>query len=178
MNTNINKDNRNLTFKGSKLTNSGTCLIEGDAMPAFLLTGQDMADLSSEAFKGKILIILTVPSLDTPVCATETKKFNDAAAKMSDQVTILTVSMDLPFAQKRWCGAEGVTRVITASDYKYREFAKSFGASIDEWGLLSRAVFIIDRSGKIAYVEYVAEVSAEPDYDTALKKASELLEAK
>lgn len=173
----MNKTNTNITFKGEKLAVSGTVLREGSSMPEFVLTAQDLSDLKSSAFAGKVLVIATVPSLDTPVCAVETKRFNTAAEELSSDVIILTVSMDLPFAQARWCGAEGCSRVITASEYKQRGFAKAFGVHIDALSLLSRAVFVVDKKGMIVHVEYVKEITEEPDYSAALAKVSMLTEA-
>ncbi len=176
MNSNVNRENTNIAFKGNKLTASGKALRVGDALPAFTLTAQDMSDLKSTNFAGKVLIISTVPSLDTPTCSVQTKQFNKAAEKLSKDVVVLTVSMDLPFAQKRWCGAEGVTQVQTGSDFKYRSFGKAFGAHLEEWGLLARAVFVADRNGKVTHVEYVQDVSQEPNYDAALGAVSALVE--
>lgn len=173
----MNTTNTNITFKGGKLTLSGKPLRTGDSMPLFTLTAQDLSDLKSDHFKGKVLIISAVPSLDTPVCSMQTRRFNQAAEELSDKIVILTVSMDLPFAQKRWCGAEGCNNVVCASDYKYRSFGKAFGAFIEEWGLLARALFVIDTKGKVTYLEYVPEVSHEPDYETALSKAKALAQA-
>lgn len=166
---------QNVTFKGNKLTLLGKQLREGDSLPKFKLTGTEMNDVDESAFKNKVLIISVVPSLDTPVCSTQTKRFNQEATKLSDQVAVLTVSMDLPFAQKRWCAAEGASRVVTASDYKYRSFGENFGVYLQEWGLLARAVFVVDKSGKVAYVQYVPEVSSEPDYEPVLEKVKALV---
>lgn len=159
---------RHISFKGSELTLKGNELKVGDKLPTFTLTGNDMGDLKSQDFAGKKLLISVVPSLDTPVCAIQTKRFNEELAKLGNDVAVLTVSMDLPFAQKRWCGAEGMEAVVTASDYKYRTFGETFGAFISEWGLLARAVFVADKEGKITYTEYVPEVSSEPKYESAL----------
>ena len=172
----MNTTNTNITFKGTKLTLSGKPLRVGDAMPLFTLTAHDLSDLKNDTFKGKILIISSVPSLDTPVCSIQTRRFNQFAEELSPKICVLTISMDLPFAQKRWCGAESCQRVTCASDYKYRSFGKAFGVFIEEWGLLSRALFVVDQKGKIAYLEYVPEVSHEPDYDSALSKAKALVE--
>lgn len=172
----MSTDNTKVTFKGNKLTLQQKALTVGSPMPTFTLTANDMSDLKSESLKGKILVICGVPSLDTPTCNIQTKRFNSAAENLSADVVILTVSMDLPFAQSRWCGAEGVKRVITGSDYKYHQFGKAFGAFIEEWALLARAVFVVDKTGTISYVEYVSDISAEPNYEAALAKVSELLE--
>jgi len=171
----MNATNKNITFKGAPLEIVGTELRVGDSLPSFKLTGNDMSDYSSESLKGKVAVISLVPSLDTPVCALQTKRFNKEASELSDKVNILTVSRDLPFAQKRFCGAEGVSRLTTASDYKYQTFGNAFGAVIKDWGLLARALFVVDAKGEISHVEYVKEVSTEPDYEAALKKVRELI---
>ena len=162
-----------LTFKGDPLTLLGREVKPGDHVPDFVLTGNDMADLTINQFRGKNLIIASVPSLDTPVCSNETKRFNQEVTKLPN-MAVLTVSLDLPFAQKRWCGAEGATNVVTASDYKHRGFGEAFGVFIKEWGLLSRAVFVVDKAGKVVYVQYVPEVSSEPDYAPIIAAASKL----
>ena len=170
----MSKRNDSVTFKGQKLTLRGAALREGARAPQFVLSAKDLSDLRSESFSGKVLIISVVPSLDTPVCSLQTKRFNNAAMELADNVAILTVSMDLPFAQQRWCGAEGVQRLTVASDYKYRGFGADYGVYIEELGLLSRAVFVIDVDGKLAHVEYVEEVTNEPDYGAALAKVAML----
>ena len=174
----VNKDNTNVMFKGSKLTLIGPALKEGQRMPNFKLTAQDMSDLSSDKYKGRVLVLSVVPSLDTPTCALQTKRFNKEAEKLGDRVNILTVSLDLPFAQKRWCGAEGTTRVETGSAYKYREFGEAYGCFIKEWGLLGRAIFVVNPSGTITHCEYVPDISQEPNYDAALKAISASMESK
>ena len=162
---------RKVTFKGNPISISGPELKVGDNAPEFKLTDNAMQDLTLAAFAGQTLILSVVPSLDTPVCSVQTKKFNESAAKLGDNIRILTVSLDLPFAQKRWCGAEGVTAVTTASDYKYRSFGESYGAYLPDLGLLARAVFIIGSDKKVKYVQYVTEVASEPDYEQALNAA-------
>lgn len=159
---------RTTNFKGTPLTILGNETKIGDKVPAFKLTGTDMSDVTNSTFEGKTLIILAVPSLDTPVCSLETKKFSNKIQKLGDKVALLAVSRDLPFAQKRWCVAEGVENITTASDYKYRTFAEQFGVLIQDWQLLSRAVFVIT-DGVVKFVEYVSEISAEPDYEAVLK---------
>ncbi len=157
-----------ITFKGNPLTLVGSALRAGSEAPHFTLTANDLSDLKCDAYHGKVLVISVVPSLDTPVCATQTRTFNQKATQLSQDVVVLTVSMDLPFAQKRFCGAEGIERVVTASDYKHRSFGPAFGVVIKELGLLTRAVFVIDRKGKVVHAEYVGEVTSEPNYDAAL----------
>jgi thiol peroxidase len=164
----MNTTNKNITFKGGKLTVTGRELKVGDTLPSFKLVGNDMKDITNEDFKGKKLILVVVPSLDTPVCQIEVKKFNEEASKRKD-IAVLAVSLDLPFAQKRWCGSEGVSNVTSASDYKYRSFGESFGTYIVELGLLARAIFSVNEKGVITHVEYVPEIAQEPEYDAALK---------
>lgn len=171
----MNTINKNITFKGNLITVSGTELKAGDSAPSFKLTGLGLEDVTIDEYSGKILILSVVPSLDTPVCSVQTKKFNVEAGKLSEKIVILTVSMDLPFAQKRWCGLEEVENVQVASDYKYRDFGSKYGVIISELGLLTRAVFVIDQNKKVAYVEYVKEVTEEPDYSAALQAAQRLV---
>ncbi len=160
---------RTVTFKGAPIAISGNVLKVGDQAPDFKLVDPAMQEVKFSDYAGKTLILSVVPSLDTPVCSTQTKKFNSLAAGLSDAVKILTVSLDLPFAQKRWCGAEGVTAVKVASDYKFRTFGEAYGAFLPDLGLLARAIFVIDQNKVIRHVEYVAEVASEPNYDQALQ---------
>jgi thiol peroxidase len=165
----------NVKFKGQPLTLLGNQLTIGEVAPDLLLTANDMSDIRLHSLRGKALIVSTLPSLDTPVCSLQSKRFSSEADKLSDKVKILTVSLDLPFAQKRWCGSEGVTNIITASDFKYRTFGEAFGVLIKEWALLSRAVFLFDGDCKLRYVEYVADVSNEPNYEKAIKALATFL---
>lgn len=162
------KNNETITMKGSPLKVEGHCVEEGVPAPSFKLTGSDMADVTNTTFAGKVLVLLAIPSIDTPVCATETKRFNQEAAALSKDVVIASVSRDLPFALKRWCAAEGVDRVVTLSDYKYRTFGTEFGVDLPDLGLLARALFVVDKAGKVVHVDYVSEVAEEPNYDAAL----------
>ncbi len=160
-----------ITFKGNPMTLVGKEVKPGDRLPSFKVTGQDLGDITDKDFAGNVLVLSVVPSVDTPVCATQTRRFNEKAADLSDDVVILTVSMDLPFAAKRFCAAEGIEAVKTGSDYKYQSFGDAFGVHIKELGLLSRAVFVADKNGKITHAQYVGEVTNEPDYEPALKAA-------
>lgn len=164
----MSKNNTPITMKGNPLKVSGDPLKEGDQLPNFKVTANDMKDIDSAQFKGKNLVILSVPSLDTPVCSTEAKRFNKEASALSDSVAVLVVSRDLPFAQARWCAAEGAERVMTASDYKMRTFGQLFGVELPDLQLLARAVFVADTTGKITYVDYVSEVAEEPNYEEVL----------
>ena len=139
------------------------------AAPDFTLVTNDLEGKSLSDFAGKVLVLVTVPSLDTPVCDVETRRFNEEAAALGDDVAIAAVSVDLPFAQKRWCGAAGVERVETLSDYKDGSFGNAYGLMIKELALLARAVVVVDRSGKISDVKIVGEVTEEPDYAAVLE---------
>ena len=161
------------TFKGGPLTLIGPQITPGTPAPDFQALGQDLSPISLSQYRGKPLLISVVPSLDTPVCDAQTRRFNDAAATLP-QVEILTISMDLPFAQKRWCGAASVTKVKTASDHREASFGTAYGTLIKELRLLSRAIFLIDASGVVRYAEYVPEVTSHPNYDAALAAARQL----
>lgn len=156
-------------FGGQDVTLAGVQLNVGDKVPAFTVIKNDLSPLSLADMKGKKIISL-VPSLDTEVCDMETRRFNVEAGKLDD-VNVYTVSMDLPFAQARWCGNHGIENVITASDYKDRSAAAAFGAMIEEYGLLTRAVFVVDENDKVLYVEYCEEIVNEPNYEAALAAA-------
>lgn len=164
-----------VTFKGSPMTLVGPEIKLGAPAPHFKLVGKDMSDIDCAAFHGKVRVLSVAPSLDTPVCAAQTRRFNQEAAGLSADVAILSVSLDLPFALGRFCGAEGIERVITGSDYKYRSFGEGYGVYIRELGLLARAVFVIDKDDKIVHAEYVREVTNEPDYAGALAAVKALL---
>ena len=157
-------------FKGNPLTLVGPEMKVGSKAPDFQALAQDLTPLSLAHVKGKTLLISVVPSLDTPVCDAQTRRFNEEAAKLPN-VDILTVSMDLPFAQKRWCGAAGISRVKVVSDHKDASFGRAYGVLIKELRLLSRAIFLADSSGTIRYVEYVPEITSHPNYDAALAAA-------
>jgi thiol peroxidase len=157
-----------ITSHGNPLTLVGDKIQLGRPAPEVELMNNDMQPVSVADFKGKVVIISSVPSLDTPVCDLQTRRFNREAANLGDAVVILTVSMDLPFAQKRWCGAAGVQQVITLSDHRAAAFGHAYGLLIKELRLLARAVLVLDREGIVRYFQLVNEVSEEPDYDTVL----------
>ena len=127
--------------------------------------------MTLDQFKGKVKIIAAIPSIDTPVCDAETRRFNEEASKLPGDVQILTISMDLPFAQARWCGAAGVDKVTTISDWRAAEFGQKYGALIKELHLLARAVFVIDKNDNVVYSEYVKEVANQPNFEAALDAA-------
>jgi thiol peroxidase len=165
----------NITFKGNPLTLVGSHPRVGEPAPDFEVLSNDMLPVKLSDLQGKTRIICSVPSLDTPVCDTEVRKFNEHATSLGDDVVVLVVSMDLPFAQKRWCGATGVENVRTLSDHRDAEFGSIYGVLIKELRLLARTVFVVDRAGYIRYVEIVGEITNEPDYEAALKAARALL---
>lgn len=163
-----------ITLHGNPLTLAGDPVRMGHPAPDVTLLDNDLKPVKLSDFRGKVVIIAAVPSLDTPVCDMETRRFNTEAAGIGKDVAILTVSMDLPFAQKRWCGAAGVEQVKTLSDHKEAAFGQAFGLLIKELRLLGRAVLVLDREGVIRYYQLVKEVSEEPDYEAALGAVKEL----
>lgn len=163
-----------ITLKGNPMTLIGDELKVGDKAPDFSLKANDMSDMSLADFAGKVKIISVVPSLDTPVCDTQTRKFNEDAGSLEGAV-VLTVSVDLPMAQKRWCGAAGVENVVCLSDFKDHTFGKAYGVRIKEIGLLARQVMVVDKNDTIQYIELVPEVATEPNYDAALTVAKSLV---
>ena len=164
-----------VTMKGNPLTLLGPALQVGDKAPEFTALNNDLVPVNLSSYAGKVCIIASVPSLDTPVCDMETRRFNQEAANLGDDVVILTISMDLPFAQKRWCGAAGVDRVVTLSDHRDASFGSAYGVLIKELRLLARSVFVIDKGGVIRHNQIVREVSREPDYEAVLKALKECL---
>lgn len=164
-----------ITFKGNPFTLLGPELKAGDRAPDFTVVDTGLAPVTLASYQGKIKVISAVPSLDTPVCDTETRRFNQEAAALPDNVVVLTISLDLPFAQKRWCGASGIDRVTTLSDYQERSFAAAYGVLIKELKLLSRAIFVIDASDTIRYIQFVPEVTSEPDYAAVMAAVKSLL---
>ena len=162
----------NITFKGSSVTLEGNEVKVGDNAPDFNLTGNDLGNVTLKDTSGK-RIFVAVPSIDTPVCDREIRRFNEEASKL-EGVSIYVVSVDLPFAQTRWCGAAGGDKVTTLSDYKDRDFGKNYGVYIKELGLLARAIFVVDENNKVTYVEYCSEVGNDPDYDKALDAVKSL----
>jgi thioredoxin-dependent peroxiredoxin len=163
-----------ITFMGNPLTLLGPGIEVGRQAPDFTALNTDLAPVSLADFKGKTLIISSVPSLDTPVCDMETRRFNQEAAKLGDDVRIVTVSMDLPFAQKRWCGAAGVDKVMTLSDHREASFGQAYGLVIKELRLLARAVLVVDKAGTVAWYQLVPEITHEPDYDGAIGAAKQV----
>jgi thiol peroxidase len=166
--------NRTVAFKGNPISVEGPELKAGEKAPDFTLQGPAAAgfpDLSLSNFAGKTLLLSVVPSLDTSVCALQTKKFNERAGQLPENVAVVTVSMDLPFAQARFCGAEGIDKLQVASDHRDANFGKAYGVLIAEGPLkrvLARSIFVVGPDGKLKYVEYVPDIAQEPNYDAAL----------
>lgn len=157
-----------ITMKGKALTLKGNLPKVGEKAPDCLLTNGDLDDVKLSSFKGKLLLLMTLPSLDTSVCSREAHRFNEEIGK-SQGLQVLAVSMDLPFAQKRWCSAEGVDQLTLLSDYKKRELGEKWGLLIPDLGLLARTVFILDPNLKVLYVELVKEMTNEPEYKHILE---------
>ncbi len=155
-------------FKGNPLTLVGDEVKVGQKAPDFKVLGEGLAEFSLANFKGKTLLISVVPSLDTPICDLQTKRFNEEASKLPSDVAVVTISVDLPFAQKRWCGAAQAAKVQCLSDHRETSFGKAYGVLIKELRLLARSIFIISPQGVVQYAEYVKEVTTHPDYDKAL----------
>ncbi|HDP79950.1 MAG TPA: thiol peroxidase [Spirochaetes bacterium] len=161
-----------VTFKGGPVTLVGPDIKPGDTAPNFTVLGNAMNPVSLSDYRGQVVILSVVPSLDTPVCELQTRHFNQEAVKLNAKV--LTISMDLPFAQKRFCDSFKIENVLTLSDFRDREFGRNWGLIIKELGLLARAVYVIDREGKVAYREIVKEIGEQPDYAAALEAARKL----
>ena len=164
-----------VTSRGRPVTLLGDEIQIGRKAPEFTALANDLSTAKLSTFAGKVLVIASVPSLDTPVCDIETRRFNVEAQKLSEDVKILVLSMDLPFAQARWCGQAGVSAVQTLSDHRDASFGQAYGVLIKESRLLARAVFVIDREGIVRYVQLVKDMSQEPDYEQALAAVKNLL---
>jgi len=164
-----------VTLRGKAVTLVGNPVQVGDRAPDFTVIDNDLNPVNFASFRGKVCIISSVPSLDTPVCDMETRRFNAEAGGLGEDVVVLTISMDLPFAQKRWCGAAGVTRVQTLSDHRDGSFGTAYGVLVKELRLLARAVFVVDREGTVRFLEVVKEIANEPDYEAILGAVREVV---
>ncbi len=163
-----------VTFKGNPVTLVGNEIKVGDKAPGFTVLGADLNPVKLSDFDGKVKVIAVYPSIDTGVCQAQNRRFNAEASNLGDAV-ILSVSCDLPFAQKRFCAAEGLDKVVTLSDHKEVDFGIKYGFLIKELRLLARGTVVIDKKGFVKYVEYVPEIATEPDYDAALNVIREIL---
>lgn len=164
---------RQTTFKGGPLDLTGLELKVGDKAPDFVVVDKTLQEVSLAKTGAGVRVFSVVPSLDTPVCDMQTKRFNDAALKMPN-VIFYNVSVDLPFAQNRWCANFGVDNVKMLSDHKYASFGEHYGTLIKDWRVESRAIFVVDANNVLQYVEYVPEVTEHPHYDAVIAKAKEL----
>lgn len=167
-----------ITIKGNPLTLLGTELKMGDKAPDFTVLDGDLKEVSLKDFSDKIKVISVTPSLDTPVCDMQARRFNQEASKLPDSVAVLNISMDLPFAISRFCTTAGIDKVKAYSDHRDASFGKSYGVLIKELRLLARSIFILDKDNVIRYIEIVPEVTSHPDYDRALKEVNSLLVSK
>lgn len=164
-----------ITMKGKPLTLIGNRVEVGQQAPDCELLANDLSEVKLSAFRGKVCIIISVPSLDTSVCDTETRRFNEEAGELGGDVAVLTISMDLPFAQKRWCGIAGVKNVQTLSDHRNASFGTAYGVLIKELRLLARAIFVVDKDGIVRYIQLVKETSQEPDYGAVITAVKQCL---
>jgi thiol peroxidase len=163
-----------VTFFGTPLTLIGSSLKVGDKAPAFEVLTKDLFQVTLDDFKNKVCLISVVPSLDTPVCDAQTRRFNELAAGLPPNVEVITISVDLPFAQHRFCGSANIDRVKVLSDYRDLSFGRAYGVLVKETRLLARSVFVIDRSRRVQYAEIVKEITEHPDYAAALAAVNEL----
>jgi thiol peroxidase len=171
----MKEEKRTVTMKGTPLTLLGKELKVGDKAPDFEVVANDLSTVKFSSFKSKVCVILSVPSLDTSVCDRMGRRFNQEAAGLGGGVVVLTISMDLPFAQKRWCGAAEAKNIQVLSDHREASFGKAYGVLIKEMRLLARTVFVVDKEGIIRYIQIVKELSNEPDYETALDAVRKLM---
>lgn len=171
----MNERNGLVTMKGNPITLLGNEVKVGDSAPDIVLLDNGLNPVRLSSYRGKTVIISVVPSLDTPVCDMQTRRFNTEAGKLGENVVVLTVSMDLPFAQKRWCGAVGVDHVSTLSDHATAQFGEQFGVLIKDLRLLARSIFILDKEGMVRYQQLVKEVADEPDYEAVLDTVKNLV---
>src|SRR3989338_968927 len=163
-----------VTMKGNPVTLIGDDVRIGQSAPDCTLTANDLSAFQLSSLKGKKVILSVVPSLDTAVCDLQTKRFNKEAANLGGDVAVVTVSMDLPFAQKRWCGATGSDQIKTVSDHKEAAFGKAYGVLVKDLRLLARAVFVVDAEGVLQYKQIVSEITREPDYNEVLQAVKKL----
>ena len=157
-----------VTMKGKPVTLIGTEVRVGQSAPDCTLIANDLSEVKLSSFKGKKVLISVVPSLDTGICDIQTRKFNEEATKLGSNVVIVTVSVDLPFAQKRWCGQANATNIKVLSDYRDRTFGEAYGVLIKELKILTRSIFIVDEKGTLRYKQIVNEITQEPNYKEAL----------
>ncbi|MCI6871823.1 MAG: thiol peroxidase [Streptococcus hyointestinalis] len=161
------------TFLGKPVTLAGQAVAVGSTAPDFTLTTTDLTKKSLSDFADKVKVISIIPSIDTGICSTQTRTFNQTLSDLDDTV-VITVSKDLPFAQARWCGAQGLENAVMLSDYVDSSFGKAYGVLMEEWQLLARAVLVLDKDNKVVYTEYLDNVNSEPNYDKAIEAVKAL----
>lgn len=171
----MEKSNVKITFQGNPLTLLGTEVKVGDVAPDFTVLGGDLSPVKLSDYKGKVVILSVFPSVDTPVCAAQTRTFNKEVVALGSDVAVVGISNDLPFALGRFCAAEGIENVATLSDHKDLDFGAKYGFLIEELRLLSRGTVVVNKEGVVTFVEYVAEVTDEPNYEAALAAAKKLV---
>ncbi|MFO8235894.1 MAG: thiol peroxidase [Bacteroidales bacterium] len=171
----MKKNSKKVTFKGEPITLIGNEIKPGDKAADFEVINNELKPVQLSDFQGKVKIISVFPSIDTGVCSKQNKTFDTEASKLSDDIVILAISNDLPFALQRYCGAEGINNLITLSDHKNLDFGTKYGFVIEELRLLARGVVVIDKDDKVTYVEYVPEIGQEPDYESALDAAKKIV---
>lgn len=170
----MERNREKVTFQGNPVTLIGNETKKGDTAPDFTVINNELKPVSLSDFNGKIKILSVFPSVDTGVCSKQNHRFNEEASKLSDDIVILAISNDLPFALSRFCGAEGIDKVITLSDHKDLDFSMKYGFLIEEMRLLARGVVVLDKENKVQHVEYVPEIGQEPDYEAAIKAAKNI----
>ena len=161
------------TFLGKPVTLAGQAVAVGSTAPDFTLTTTDLTKKSLSDFADKVKVISIIPSIDTGICSTQTRTFNQTLSDLDDTV-VITVSKDLPFAQARWCGAQGLENAVMLSDYVDSSFGNAYGVLMEEWQLLARAVLVLDKDNKVVYTEYLDNVNSEPNYDKAIEAVKAL----
>jgi thioredoxin-dependent peroxiredoxin len=169
------ENTRTVTFKGQPLTLVGKQLKVGDTAPDAELTANDFSPVKLSSYAGKTQLINVVHSLETSICDAQTHKFNEEATQLGGDVVVLTISADLPFTQKRWCGASGLDNVITLSDHQTMAFSDAYGVHLKERRVTGRAAFVVDKAGILRYAEYVPEIASHPNYDAALRVLQQVI---
>jgi len=171
----MDKNKNKVTFKGEPVTLLGNETKAGQKATDFTVLNNELKPTKLSDYKGKVKILSVFPSVDTGVCSKQNKRFDDEASKLSDEVVILAISNDLPFALGRYCGAEGINNLVTLSDHKDLDFGTKYGFLIEELRLLARGVVVIDKNDQVVYTEYVPEIGEEPDYDSAIEAARKVI---
>jgi thioredoxin-dependent peroxiredoxin len=171
----MRKDNSKVSAKGNPITLAGNEVKAGDTAPDFRVVDKDLASRSLKDYEGKIKVLAIYPSIDTGVCAAQNRKFNEMATGLSDEVVVLSISCDLPFAQSRFCAAEGLQNVVTLSDYQQVDFGLKYGFLMENLRLLARGSVVIDKENVVQHIQWVPEITDEPDYDAVFNSVKSLI---